>query len=94
MDEHTPGPWTVTPDGFRVWSETAQRVVAYTALNNKSRTFEAALNARLLAAAPDLLAACKAAFDLHSDMRADARMSEVDILICAAIAKAEGGENV
>jgi hypothetical protein len=47
---HTPGPLIVAPDGFRLWSESASKIVAFTATNNKSRTQEAAENARRLAA--------------------------------------------
>lgn len=65
--KHTPGPWDVAPSGYRVMS--ANRVVegrtiwgvyiCDTANNPKTRTPENAANARLIAAAPDMLAALK-----------------------------------
>ena len=81
---HTPGPWTArkhianphdTPPGFR---ECCQRAT-YIAGPGGDSDFVADVflkddehaenNARLIAAAPDLLAACKAALPLLSDYR-------------------------
>jgi len=63
--KHTPGKWFQTPDGFRVFSENPIdaldiTIIAYTAHNVKERTEEARANARLIAAAPDLLVALEA----------------------------------
>lgn len=75
MGEHTPGPWTAR--GFVV--ETTERKVAYTILTE---------DARLIAAAPDLLAALEDVLDY-----ADPNERAVDIAR-AIIAKAKGSEIV
>lgn len=58
---------------------------------------ETAANARLIAAAPDLLAACKAAKEMLSDTNEYARgytnAMQLISQFSAAIAKAEGGDN-
>lgn len=55
--KYTPGPWVVTPDGYRVMPDDplADKVIAYTALNNEERREEARANAKLIASAPALL---------------------------------------
>lgn len=65
--KHTPGPWEVLPDGFRVYRIQREREdikdlthICHTAHNNKERTYEARANAILIAAAPELLAALEA----------------------------------
>lgn len=91
--QHTPGPWFAdtencgggmsikTADGTSIGHTAAVRDPSYTEI----RTPEAIANARLIAAAPDLLAACKEALEL---------LSHVGGPTCgklkAAIAKAEG----
>lgn len=47
-DQATPRPWSVTPDGFRIWSEDAGRVVGWTATNPGGRTDQARADARLI----------------------------------------------
>ena len=80
MSEHTPGPWTVdrlciqAPDGN-------------VALVNLARASDA--DARLIAAAPDLLEACKGVYDEHEHDHAPRQCFVCDKL-AAAIAKAEG----
>ncbi len=86
---HTPGPWSVqfVIDGAFQIMGTEQGDECVIAARNEfpDRHAEFAANARLIAAAPDLLAACKAAsnamfrvdLDTHDKLR-------------AAIAKAEG----
>lgn len=91
---HTPGPWRVEDSdppqittnpalagGARTIAE--MRIVAYSDLR------ERAANARLIAAAPDLLAACKSAERHFVGMDIDT--GTVMDLLHAAIAKAEGG---
>ena len=63
-ERHTPGPWHTTDDNR--WSEVLawkdasnQHLVAACATDGADRR-ECQANARLIAAAPDLLAACKA----------------------------------
>ncbi len=106
QSKHTPGPLTVrgpSPGGgsmddggdYAILNERGHIVgEAYRKVgrNNFGVTFEAdaEANARLWAAAPDLLAVCEA---LVSDLTADdrANMGDAYDAICAAIAKARGG---
>ncbi len=88
MTTHTPGPWKVAdvnPHGKapnRRWLVTPDVAVAKTAAN-----------ARLIAAAPDLLEACRAALPAmaaHEETGCDCPDSEAARQLRAAIAKAEG----
>lgn len=58
--EHTPGPWVQT--GVSIMSETPLRLIAVVGAPSE-RTDEDAYNARLIAAAPDMLGALKAVID-------------------------------
>jgi len=49
------GSWIATPDGFRVWSDTTQNIICYTATNNTSRTEQARRNASMVAELRSLL---------------------------------------
>ena len=61
MADHTPGPWHVCGDMIRsTVSNAAMRSVAKVYVSQMHGKPEAAANARLIAAAPDLLAACRA----------------------------------
>ena len=89
MDKHTPGPWVVDrshPDwveGTTIW---ANDVVIAHAVADQHHQTEA--NARLIAAAPDLLAALEACLhrlDAHDDQSAPECLTAR-----AAIAKATG----
>lgn len=71
---HTPGPWTAR--GFVV--ETAERKVAYTILTE---------DARLIAAAPDLLAALER---IAAEPEWGAVAAELIDIARAAVAKAKG----
>ncbi len=79
--KHTPGPWVLTPDpnGWTLESNGASVT---------AKPFDSSDNdARLIAAAPDLLAACKLAlanFEAHADGLG------CQAVLRAAIAKAEG----
>lgn len=93
MSGHTRGPWKVTDigfDGFEV-EDGAGRVVAQAAMINPVRrredNDERRANARLIAAAPDLLAALREVLE-HSDCRSVAALRAAR----AAIARAEGKE--
>lgn len=65
MSAHTPGPWQavedeqhlLSPDQFRIWINAEGLHVAYV---DGPRNVERVANARLTAAAPDLLAALQA----------------------------------
>lgn len=89
--QHTPGPWNIgTKNGARVWSENGETLIADADVSESLRKEIKKANARLIAAAPDLLAALKEAdedfaregFDKDGPYRAH---------IIAAIAKATGG---
>ena len=63
--QYTPGPWTVENDGMTV-SMGGQCVIVGPAPDG-SRIDEERANARLIAAAPDLLVACKALLAYAND---------------------------
>lgn len=73
MSEHTPGPWTRDHGLIRGEGGTQIALVAW----------DIEANARLIAAAPDLLAALETAHDILDDLNAE--NSEVTLcLFCAA----------
>ncbi len=80
MATHTPGPWKV--DGGGVSSEEAGAIAL---VSNKN--FEA--DARLIAAAPDLLAAADAALGWFDDFDQDTGAAD---MLRAALAKAAGAK--
>lgn len=102
--KHTPGPWTAEDTtegntreiqrfhdcelGFQIW---AKQRIAFTERQNVGADVEAA-NARLIAAAPELLAACKraeaSAWLVATSGNADAVAIHEELR--TAIAKAEG----
>ena len=95
VTEHTPGPWNLSAneDGrtyVEASNDTADDIAALLMDHDQQQN---AANARLIAAAPDLLAACKAALNTPA-MNAD-EMDPIEIeaveLARAAIRKAEGG---
>jgi hypothetical protein len=88
---HTPGPWTVNDaDNVSSWSVQAsgrKRICAarwypYT----QEAKAEALDNARLIAAAPELLEACKAVLNSTNILDAD----KIYSIVKAAVARAEG----
>ena len=93
MSKHTPGPWTITRDEENYvhisgnWVNFARVVVRFRGDKQDYKTGLA--NARLIAAAPDMLAALKDARDALFD-RAPITVG-LEAQINAAIAKAEGG---
>ena len=93
MDEFTPGPWR-DDDGTIVAGDGPINI-AYTRTVIAEREAEQRANARLIAAAPDLLAACEAyvAADQMKDPGAYLRaLDALSIQMRTAIAKARGGE--
>jgi hypothetical protein len=65
---HTPGPWTATPDAHAVYgnaTDAARHICTITMAINPNA--EDASNARLIAAAPDLLVALKALLPVYRD---------------------------
>ena len=97
MNKHTIGPWTMRPDGF-VYAVNGERVCSpHSTLPDSAKWSkqrkDLKANARLIAAAPDLLEACRALLDLElSSLRGSDDKDychEVQLAI-AAIAKARG----
>lgn len=96
---HTPGPWKIDPKTSTRIVGAGDRGIASAGgyFNNQDSAAvyaENEANARLISAAPDLLAAARALFDApHYDHFAtrlnDAEMAALDALR-AAVAKAEG----
>jgi len=89
---HTPGPWTVEPcqDTFEVGILDKDGDLVAVTYNQKC-----VANARLMAAAPDLLDACKAILDdLNGIMPPELvqRFGSSRILLRNAVTKAEGRE--
>ena len=93
MGQHTPGPWTVN-DGEIVGGGFVLGMV-YGAISDVGSDHECHANARLIAAAPDLLAALKAMMDVQDstdDCWCDDGVRPCEACQCrAAIAKVEGG---
>lgn len=94
--KHTPGPWlvhdksTLHMNDLTIASTLNYRIVTHHR-NAAQKAGEDARNAHLIAAAPDLLAACRAA--IADDTGWDVPMSKaVQDLLRAAIAKATGVE--
>jgi hypothetical protein len=82
--KHTPGPWTV--NGLVVVSLSEDCVVHLPSMTD-TPIDECRANARLIAAAPDLLAACKAVRDAFAPM---GFYGPEHALLTAAIEKVEG----
>ena len=82
MNRHTKGPWQA--ERFCVWSEDKYVAATQTGINEE----EQQANAKLIAAAPDLLEACKAVLDIvnaYSHIPAQLKACEI---LQEAIAKA------
>ena len=100
MSNHTPGPWTVEgasgESGEAEVIESDNRIIAWTADSLGSDSFgiledEDRANARLIAAAPDLLAALRKAADYMAEMGHPANVLDE---ARAAIAKVGKGAHV
>lgn len=102
--EHTPGPWHTVPVGLvegraRVQIMASSRWIA-DAVATIRYASEAEANARLIAAAPDLLAALEAAYTVIRDAEAfqtatsafEGHLEHAEGLAYAAIRKARGEE--
>lgn len=108
MSGHTPGPWHVQDDHGKRWIETSgndDTIAEIHRRNSKGSVYsckEANANARLIAAAPDLLAALEyllaayvaeqhSEFDFPNDeWSAEGRDDEYALKAMAAIARAKG----
>lgn len=102
--QHTPGPWKLHPEHrTQVYNSHADMPdVAYNlsaliadccTLGDRSRNAECLANARLIAAAPDLLEACRYALVRLEVIERDKGVHSHETIpeLRAAIAKAEGG---
>lgn len=95
MSAHTPGPWKVVAhpkvarvESMRSVGHGANGMASVAWLTGGALNQEA--NARLIAAAPDLLAALKDLLAAQMYLDDDERVLEAEKLACAAISKAEG----
>lgn len=95
MSAHTPGPWKVLADtrtgAVDVWS--GARFVCTVGVPGASGDESIEPDAALIAAAPDLLAACKAALSLVESLPydpTDRQTLRINDQIADAIARAEG----
>ena len=86
MITHTPGPWYKT-EGL---ISDSNGVHIATACDTRYENAEA--NARLIAAAPDLLEALKGINKRLHNMMGDIELRQMERIAQQAIAKAEGGE--
>lgn len=102
MSKHTPGPWNIAQESidkeWHIVTASGGRIMANVHIE-AGNEMDAA-NARLIAAAPDLLAACKdvarqANMNIDADDPDNWHLAEITRsaveLVFAAIAKAEGG---
>lgn len=107
MSKHTKGPWKI---GAPIWmesEETKNRVITaaeypicyfHYPFNERDEQDEIAANARLIAAAPEMLEACKSVIQLLHDINLDGGLDKnKDFMksynaLSAAITKAEGKE--
>lgn len=94
MSAHTPGPWKAEDDGREVvvYAVEGSCRVASIELDNLDDRSHALRDARLIAAAPDLLAALKRVGCQEEGMCgiAPEHFPDGRCFVCAAIAKAEG----
>ena len=85
--EHTPGPWN-----FRNSRDAANLICIepYIAWVDKRHNVKGEANGKLIAAAPDLLAACEAALDCLTPTGSDTKSDRAITQLQEAIRKAEG----
>lgn len=87
--KHTPGPWTFDGQHRRVSKNMA--VICHVGdLCTDSQWEQDRANARLIAAAPDLLSACRIALEAIKDAHHGISTDDREATIEQAIAKAEG----
>jgi hypothetical protein len=89
---HTPGPWIVREpeedELYEVYAENGGDLICYPVYTRNQRD-----NIHLIAAAPDLLAACHKLIDSDAAVEEDERKHQLllaKLLAAQAIAKAEG----
>ncbi len=93
MSKHTPGPWKSVPTAAHThWADIVDERGYVVAQSQNLYGSEVAIDtARLIAAAPDLLAACKALLAAYDAAEAAGHGTILKDTARAAIAKAEGG---
>lgn len=87
---HTPGPWSYwggDTSSFEVYQDSTEQSICELSDHQEQNVEHA--NAKLISAAPDLLAACKDAAILAADAR-DEEDERVYKVLIAAINKAQG----
>ena len=89
MSAHTPGPWR-KQDRYIMTVVGGREVLLAAADSMEFPGDQVLANARLIAAAPDLLAACQAIMDPHSYHGTGELWSNVRNQVRAAVIKAEG----
>lgn len=89
MTNHTSGPWTVI-SGLGIAHKPDGVIAQIKNIEAGYQTMEA--NARLIAAAPDLLKACKIALETLHEYANEGYPNTVKKLVESSIAKAEGRE--
>lgn len=96
MSKHTKGPWHVNSRDDTVRSKDSIRIADIDVINGEwgDNCPESQANARLIAAAPELLQACKAALVTMADDDLYERCRETFKTVESAIAKAEGKEEI
>jgi len=93
MSQHTPGPWWAgtDEDAHMVYGSEADGTAVADCMRDDGDDYVERANARLIAAAPDLLAACKVALDrIGSDIESPHLRTADGDQLRAAVAKAEG----
>ncbi len=97
--KHTPGPWAFTEgdverramsEVFKAKDKTYGIALVNCEWSNPSARAEDIANARLIAAAPDLLAACKSIMELLLNGSPTVPSAPIKAGVLDAIAKAEG----
>lgn len=95
--QHTPGPWKAVeapynPKGW-LWVQNGPGALLADVHQNKNIPLDARnANARLMAAAPELLEACKAVLAVHNLPRGMNERHGVMAMVEAAIAQATGND--
>ena len=84
---HTPGPWKYMKRGLLVKADESAIIARVLFASGKRRTDVDRANARLIAAAPELLAALKRATQFLLDNYKDSDMPDILPACCAALAK-------
>jgi len=87
MATHTPGPWRYEASTKTIRSQPANYWLA--SMNSWDGAVDHDANARIIAAAPDLMAACRAVLDEFPAFDSK-RIESVKNICRAAITKAEG----